>query len=105
MKFDPTFFRRHSPNRRKTRMNAVIEFENQTQEVVILDVSYDGMKLSVPDNIAPGTAVMIHVLDEKIPAIVHWSKTHFAGLHLLKRLKSSTLHALEMSNDELAKFR
>ena len=105
MKYDPKLFRRHSPNRRKTRMNAVLEFDDQSQHVVILDVSYDGMKLSVPHIIQPGTAVTVHVLQERIPAIVHWSKSHFAGLHLLKRLRRSTLLSLEASHDELANYR
>ena len=99
------FNRRHSPNRRKTRVEAQLDLEGQLHRVILLDVSYEGMKLSVPEDIEPGTAVTIHVLGESIPAIVHWSKSRFAGLHLLLRLESDTLVALETAHDELADFR
>ena len=99
------FNRPHSPNRRKTRVEAVLDVEGTEVRVIIVDVSYAGMKLSVPEDIEPGTAVTVHVLGDKIPAIVHWSKSRFAGLHLLVRLESETLVALETAHDDLAEFR
>ena len=99
------FNRRHSPNRRKTRVEAKLDLEGQFHRVFVLDVSYQGMKLSVPEDIEPGTAVTVHVLGESIPAIVHWSKARFAGLNLLVRLESDTLLALETAHDDLAEYR
>lgn len=100
-----TFNRRHSPNRRRTRVNALMYLDNFPVNVVIRDVSYEGMKLSVPHDIEIGTAVTIQVAGEDIPAIVHWSKAGFAGLHLLRRLERNTLVTLENAHDELADFR
>lgn len=99
------FNRRHSPNRRKTRVAAAMDVEGRRLRVVIVDVSYQGMKLSVPDNLAPGTAVTVEVFGERVPAIVHWSRARFAGLHLLGRLDRDTLVALETAHDEFAEFR
>ena len=70
-----------------------------------MDVSYQGMKLSVAENVLPGTPVMVMVLGEDIPAIVHWSKSRFVGLNLLRRLERDTLVALETAHDELEEFR
>lgn len=105
MMMHDTFNRRFSPNRRRTRVEALLHVEGQVVPVMILDVSYDGMKLSVPENLIKGTAVSVDVLYDTIPAIVHWSKTRFAGLHLLRRLNRDTLIALETAHDELADFR
>ena len=99
------FNRRYSPNRRKTRVEAEIDVDGERLRAIILDVSFNGMKLSVPENFAPGTALTVHVLDEAIPAIVHWSKSRFAGLYLLRRLERDTLVALETAHDDLAEFR
>ncbi len=100
-----SFNRRHSPNRRQTRVEALLHVDTAVERVVIVDVSYEGLRLSVPHNIPPGTAVTIEVMGERIPAIVHWSKSRFAGLHLLSRLEAETLLALESADDELAEFR
>lgn len=105
MMMELDFNRRHSPNRRKTRVEAVMEAEGERHRVIIIDVSYEGMRLSVPRDIAPGTAVTVEVFGERVPAIVHWSRTRFAGLHLLERLERDTLVALETAHDELAEFR
>ena len=99
------FNRRHSPNRRKTRVEALLDVEGAQVRAIILDVSYAGMKLSVPNNLEPGTAVTVQVLGESIPAIVHWCKSRFVGLHLLIRLESDTLVSLENAHDELAEYR
>ncbi len=99
------FNRRHSPNRRHTRVEALLHVEGCVERAVILDVSFEGMKISVPETLAPGTAVTVEVMGEKIPAIVHWSRTRFAGLHMLQRLERETLLALETADDDLAQFR
>ena len=97
--------RRHSPNRRKTRVEALIELDGRFHRVTIRDVSYEGMKLRVPLAIEPGTPITVHVLDHKIPAIVHWNKGTYAGIHLLDRMDAQTLLALETADDRLAAFR
>ena len=99
------FTRRHSPNRRKTQVEARIEVDGRRQRAIILDVSYEGMKLSISEDIPPGTAITVEVFGERIPAIVHWSRTRFAGLHLLERLKRDTLVALETAHDDLKEYR
>ena len=105
MMMQQNFNRRFSPNRRRTRVEALLHVDDIVVRTVILDVSYDGMKLSVPNDLPQGTAVTVEVLYEKIPAIVHWSKKQFAGLHLLHRLDRGTLIALETAHDDLAEFR
>ncbi len=105
MMMQQTFNRRFSPNRRRTRVGALLHVDDTVVPVVIMDVSFDGMKLSVPEDLSQGTAVSVEILQETIPAIVHWSKTRFAGLHLLRRLDRDTLVALENAHDDLAEFR
>ena len=105
MMMHQNFNRRFSPNRRRTRVEALLHVDDRVLHTVILDVSYDGMKLSVPKDLPQGTAVTIEVLNENIPAIVHWSKKKFTGLHLLHRLERDTLVALETAHDDLAEFR
>lgn len=105
MMMHQNFNRRFSPNRRRTRVEALLHVDDRVLPVMILDVSYDGMKLSIPEDMPQGTAVTVEVLYEKIPAIVHWSKQQFAGLHLLRRLDRDTLVALETAHDDLAEFR
>ncbi len=63
------------------------------------------MKLAVPVTVEPGSPVTICVLDQEIPAIVHWFRGGHAGIHLLDRLEGQTLLALENADDELAAFR
>ena len=63
------FNRRHSPNRRKTRVEAVMDAEGARLAVEIVDVSYDGMKLAVPDPILPGTPVTIETMGARTPAV------------------------------------
>ena len=105
MSMHQTFNRRHSPNRRRTRVPAVLHIDGSFQSVVIRDISYQGMKLAVSENILPGTAVTVGVAGDKIPAIVHWCKSGYAGLHLLERLERSTLVILETADDDLADYR
>lgn len=99
------FNRRHSPNRRRTRVEAFIQAEGARLAAEILDVSYDGMKLSVPHVLAPGTPITIEALGARIPAIVHWSRRSLAGVRLLERLERDILVALETADDDLADFR
>ena len=105
MMMQKSFNRRHSPNRRRTKVGALLHIDDRIERVMIRDVSYEGMKLSVPQTIEVGTAVSVEVAGESIPAIVHWSKGGFAGLHLLCRLERQTLVTLETAADELADFR
>ena len=72
---------------------------------VVLDVSFDGMNLGLPHNLAPGTPITIVVMGQRIPAIVHWSRSCVAGVHLLERLDGQTLITLERADDEFADFR
>lgn len=99
------FNRRHSPNRRRTRVDAMIDSLGARLPAVILDVSFEGMSLSLPHNLAPGTPITIEVLNQNIPAIVHWSRSRLAGVHLLERLEGQTLIALENADDEWADYR
>ncbi len=105
MMMSQSFNRRHSPNRRKTRVEAMMDLDGEMYPVVIRDVSFEGFKLAVPVSIAPGSPVTIHVLDRRIPAIVHWCRRGYAGIHLLERLEGQTLIALETADDALAEFR
>lgn len=105
MMLSQNFNRRYSPNRRKTRVDAVMTLEDGYYPVTIRDISYDGMKLAVPVELDAGSAVTLMVLSHRIPAIVHWCRQGFAGLHLLDRLDAETLLALENAEDELAAFR
>lgn len=100
-----TVERRHSPNRRRTRVDALADIEGELVPVTILDVSLNGMKLSLPGIVHPGTPVAIQVMEHRIRAIVHWYRLGHAGFHLLDRLDSTTLRAIEAADDDLAEFR
>lgn len=82
-----------------------MDIDGAQVRVVIVDISYTGMRISVPEGIAVGTPVTLSTLDVKVPAIVHWSRLGFAGVHLLQRLDSNTLRALETAHDTLAEYR
>lgn len=99
------FNRRHSPNRRKTHVDAFMELDGATYPVTIRDISFQGMKISVPIVIEPGSPLMLSVLGHDIPAIVHWFRGGYVGVHLLERLDGQTLIAVENAADELAAFR
>lgn len=99
------FNRRHSPNRRKTCVPALLHVDGAVLEVMILDVSYEGMKLAAAQPLEPGTAVTIEMLEVRIPAIVHWYADGVAGIHLLERLARDVLVALETADDDLAEYR
>lgn len=99
------FNRRHSPNRRKTQVDAVVLVEDRSLPGVVVDVSLQGMRLSLPQALEPGTPMTIMVLDVAVPAIVHWSHGLDVGVHLLESLDRDTLIALETADDDLADFR
>lgn len=99
------FNRRHSPNRRKTRVGAILDTEGGRLGADILDVSYDGMKLAVALAMTPGTPIMIETMGARIPAIVHWCRGGLIGIRLLERLDREVLIALETADDDLADFR
>jgi len=105
MMMSQNFNRRYSPNRRKTRVQATIEMDGARIPGVIRDVSYEGMKLELPVQIEPGTAITLRFLNQSVFAIVHWSRRNHAGVHLMQRLESKTLIALETAEDDLAEFR
>ena len=97
--------RRYSPNRRKIRFDAGLLIDDDLIPVIILDVSFDGMRLSVPRTLEAGSAVTIKSLGVDIPAVVHWCQNGYAGVHLLERLDFETLNFLETARDELARYR
>lgn len=105
MMISRNFNRRHSPNRRKTRVDASMELDGVRHPITIRDVSFEGFKIAVPVSIARGSPIEISVLDRRIPAIVHWCRGGYAGVHLLQRLEGQTLIALENADDALAAFR
>lgn len=82
-----------------------MEHDDLVLPVIIRDISFQGMKISVPNSIEPGSPVAICVLGQRIPAIVHWCRLGHIGVHLLQRLEGQTLIALENADDELAEFR
>ena len=47
MMMQQSFNRRHSPNRRRTRVKALLHIDDRIEQIVIRDVSYEGMKLAV----------------------------------------------------------
>jgi hypothetical protein len=105
MMMSQSFNRRHSPNRRKTRVDAVMTLDSSHHPVTILDVSFKGMKLSTPLTVEVGSPIALHVMGQTIPAIVHWCRSGYIGIHLLESLEGQTLLALENAEDELAAFR
>lgn len=105
MKISQNFNRRHSPNRRKTRVEAAVEVDGIRLVGFVVNVSFDGMQLALPHNLQPGSPITIEFLNHRIPAIVHWSKARHAGVHLLERLEGQTLIELESAEDDLADYR
>ena len=105
MMMTQSFNRRHSPNRRKTRVAAVMTLDETHYPVTIRDVSFQGMKLSTPLSVEPGSPITLHVMGHGIPAIAHWYRNGFVGIHLLQRLEGQTLLAIENAADDHAAFR
>ncbi|MEM9262969.1 MAG: PilZ domain-containing protein [Pseudomonadota bacterium] len=99
------FNRRHSPNRRKTRVDAVMALDGIHYPSTILEISFQGMKIAAPVSAEPGSPITVFVLSHQIPAIIHWCKDGKVGVHLLERLDGQTLIALENAEDEFAAFR
>ena len=105
MMMSRNFNRRHSPNRRKTRVAAVMLVEGARYPVTIRDISYHGMLVEVPLHIALGTPISLCLLNQEIPAIVHRCEAGHIGIHLLERLDAETLLAIENADDALAAVR
>lgn len=105
MMMKQNFNRRHSPNRRKTLVPARVHAEDRVMSCLVLDVSLEGMRLSVPERVERGTPITIVTMDTAVPALVHWWKDGHAGVRLLDRLDCGTLIALETASDDLAEFR
>lgn len=105
MMMNQNFERRHSPNRRKTHVPALVVVEGATVEASILDVSFRGMRLDLMLPLAPGTPILIRVLGHELPAIVHWSRDNQVGTRLLERLERDLLVEIEGAEDDLAAFR
>ncbi len=105
MMMSQNFNRRHSPNRRDTRVPARADVMGAILNATIINVSFDGMRLELSVDLTPGTPITIEVLNQRIPAIVHWCQDKTVGVHLLERLPGQTLIALENAADDLADFR
>lgn len=105
MKMSQDLNRRHSPNRRRTRVPASVEVDGTVLEATVLDVSFEGMRLQIDVRLAPGTPVRITTLGVSVPAILHWCANGQAGVHLLERLDRDILVALETADDDLAEYR
>ena len=105
MMMSQNFNRRFSPNRRKTRVAALLHLDDRVVQTTIVDISFDGMKLKIPLAVEPGTPATVEVGKAKLPAIIHWHRDGHAGLHLLDRIDSETLIDLETAYDDLADYR
>lgn len=97
--------RRTSPNRRKTNVKARANLGDSNVPITILEISHRGMRIAAPSDFLPGTGITIEIMDEEIPAIVHWSLAPLAGLHLLEQPECKILKMLESAEDDLAEFR
>jgi hypothetical protein len=91
---------RYRAGRHKTRAAARLEADGETLEVVILDVSRDGAKVTVPYPLMPGTAARLSVAGSNVAALVHWSRKGHAGLRFLDRLDIDALIVLEGAADD-----
>lgn len=87
--------RRLDPNRRKTRVDAWLDYETATVRITIVDVSLKGMKIEVAIEIQPGTAVTVEVLGKDVSAIVSWCDLSHAGLHLVEDIDPELMRILE----------
>ena len=95
----------YRPSRRPTRVGATIVIDDMILQTVVVDISRDGARLSLPGWIAPGTAVYLKVRDASVPALVHWMSDGHAGVRFYDRLDRETLIALETADDPLADWR
>ena len=82
-------------SRRLISMSAHLYVDGEVLDVMLLDVSRDGAKITVPFAILPGTAVALQVQATGVPALVQWCRDHAAGLRFLERLDRATLSFLE----------
>lgn len=100
-----TFEARHSPNRRKTHVHALLHADGNVLIVVIRDICCEGMKIALDARLDLGTPVTVEMMKTRVPALVHWCENGFAGLRMLERLDRDTLVALETADDDLAEYR
>ena len=97
--------RRFSPNRRRTNFQARADVGNGNIPITVVEISFRGMKINVPYNIPPGAGITVSIMDDEIPAIVHWCQSQVAGIHLLQNPRGATLKMLESVDDEFSEFR
>ena len=90
----------YRPSRRSSCVSARLLVDGEDLGVLLLDISRDGAKVSVPFAVLPGTAVSLALKDAVVPALVQWSKDRVAGLRFLDRLGRKTLVDLEGSRGE-----
>lgn len=89
----------------ETHVHAKLRYDEALIRVIVLDVSREGMKLSVPNEIEVGTGVVISLLGVDITAVVHWCHSGMVGLQLLKNLDRNTMIALDQTQKKLSKSR
>ena len=91
-------FPNYRPKRHATSVEARLLADGEDLTAVLLDVSRDGAKLSVPYPLLAGTAVRLRVGKSDTKALVHWSRKGQAGLRFIDRLDPATLIALEAAS-------
>ena len=97
--------RRFSANRRRTNAAARAEVGDGNIPITVVEICYRAMKIEVPCDIPSGSGITIQIMDEEIPAIVHWCQSNIAGVHLLANPKAATLRMIEAAEDEFAAYR
>ena len=70
-----------------------------------MDVSREGMKLAVSEDIDVGSGVVVSLLGTDIMAVVHWCHSGMAGLKLMQNLDRNTSIALDHAQKKLEKAR
>lgn len=96
---------RYRPNRRTTRVDAVLDAEGETLATTLLDISRDGARITLPYRLLPGTAVRLRFRNRIAKALVVWFRDGEAGLKFLDRLDRETLVAIETATDDADAFR
>lgn len=95
----------YRPTRRKTRVSAILAVEDVILQVMVVDISRDGAKLTLPGWVAPGSAVHLTVAAHTTPALIHWVRDGVAGVRFLDRLNGASLSAIEAADDPLKDYR
>lgn len=97
--------RRKSPRRKLRHLQGKLHHAGTTTRVTVLDVSREGMQISVPAPLSNGEGVTFSMLGVDIPAIVHWSHDDKAGLRLIQELDRNTLIALDSAQAKIERLR